>query len=114
MADTFKTPKDVTRADMAFGSRMADLLPAMTLIPEDFRNERGTEARKWIGVQRKWFFEGVRRDDFVPRDGVDADKALAHIQAIQGSFEPKHEHKQAAVAWLMSRWFSDFKGEVHS
>jgi len=28
-----------------------------------------------------------------------------HLQTIQGSFEPKHEHKQDCVAYFMSLWF---------
>jgi hypothetical protein len=28
-----------------------------------------------------------------------------HLKAIMGSFQPKHEHKTAGVAYLMSLWF---------
>jgi hypothetical protein len=26
------------------------------------------------------------------------------LVAVPGSFEPKHEHKEAAAGWLMSMW----------
>jgi len=51
----------------------------------------------------------------MPNDGIDQNKALRHIKAILGSFEPKHEHKEAAAAYLLSLWFKSVKyakGEV--
>jgi hypothetical protein len=40
---------------------------------------------------------------------VDTNKALAHIQCIMMSFEPKHEHKTAGVAFLLDEWFSKYE-----
>jgi hypothetical protein len=42
---------------------------------------------------------------------VDGELAIRHLQVIQASFEPKHEHKEAAVAYLASLWFTDFDYE---
>lgn len=39
------------------------------------------------------------------RPGVDRDKALVAIKAALGSFEPKHEHKEAGCAFLLHEWF---------
>jgi hypothetical protein len=50
---------------------------------------------------RQWKYE------IKPKEGVDVDKALRHIQAIMRSYQPKHEHKEAAVAYLLSQWFDD-------
>lgn len=41
-----------------------------------------------------------------PRDGVDAGKAIRAIKAALGSFGLKHEHKVAAVAYMLDEWFS--------
>lgn len=41
----------------------------------------------------------------------DANDALANIQTALRSFEPKHEHKMAGVAYLMSMWLEDASGE---
>jgi hypothetical protein len=41
------------------------------------------------------------------KEGVDGNLAFRHLSAIQRSFTPKHEHKEAAVAYLASLWFED-------
>jgi len=101
-------PHKVTGLDLAFGGDMAKLLPKYDDIPEDFRRGRG-DARKWIEFQQEWFFRGIKGAEFTPKAGIDKAEALAHLKAIQGSWEPKHEHKKAAVAWLASLWFDDIK-----
>jgi hypothetical protein len=88
------------------GRALAKLMPPMESIPEDFRRDRG-EARKWIALQQQWFFCGLKGYEFISNPGIDKADALRHLGTIQGSFEPKHEHKEAAVAWLMSLWFED-------
>jgi len=40
-----------------------------------------------------------------PKDGVDVKKAMRALKAALGSFEPKHEHKMAAVGYMLSQWF---------
>ena len=40
---------------------------------------------------------GLRERD---ADGIDAKKAMRHLATIQRSWSPKHEHKEAAVAFL--------------
>jgi len=100
-------PEEVTDLDMAFGARAMDLLPPYREIPEDFRLNRGS-ARPWIEFQQTWFFRGLPADTrFVPTEGVDARSAIRHLKAIQGSWEPKHEHKEAGVAYLASLWFAE-------
>jgi len=49
--------------------------------------------------------------EFRVAEGVDGGLAIRHLQVIQASFEPKHEHKEAAVAYLASPWFTDFAYE---
>lgn len=46
-----------------------------------------------------------------PEAGVDRYKALRHIHYILGSWEPKHEHKEAGAAFLFNEWFEDAKWE---
>ena len=46
---------------------------------------------------------------FKAKDGVDNKKAMAAISAILRSFDPKHEHKEAGVAYLFSEWFEEVK-----
>ena len=95
---------DLTRADMVFGH--IKHLPPYDSIPEEFRRSSNPYA-KFVS---DWFFRGRTPDDMKrlkERPGVDRGKAPVAIKAALGSFEPKHEHKEAGVAYLASRWFTD-------
>jgi hypothetical protein len=103
---TFDQPTEVTDAEIAFEGDMASLLPEYKTIPEEFRREGHT----FCGIVDKWFFSGLPKGtEFVPVDGVDAIKAKRHIRAIMVSFRPKHEHKTAGVAYLLSKWFKEIR-----
>lgn len=41
------------------------------------------------------------------KDGLKRGDVIANLQTAIRSFEPKHEHKQAGVAYLMSLWLED-------
>ncbi len=93
---------DVTMLDVAFGARAMDFMPKMEDIPESFTNQE-----KWSKVTGHWFFCGLKNAKWTPKAGVDQGKALAAVKAVLGSFAPKHEHKEAAVAYMLSEWFED-------
>ena len=94
-------PQDVTKFDVVFGpKRIETLLPAMNEIPAEFHEFNNP----WQKIVSGWFFSGLNP---IPsaKEGIDQNKALAHIASVLGSFEPKHEHKSAGCAYLMSLWF---------
>jgi len=93
-------PQKVSDLDMAFPVDVYKLMPSYDDIPDDFKNDRN----QWVKWQGKWFFEGLKSMP-TAKDGIDGDTAIRHLSSIQGSFQPKHEHKQAAVAYLASLWF---------
>ena len=97
--------QDVDGRSMAFSGDMKKLLPAWDDIPTDFKDWNN----KWSRIIAQWFFRGLDGATFMPKKGVDQKKALAHIQAILQSWEPKHEHKTAGCAYLLSEWFDDVK-----
>lgn len=103
----FDQPADVTGIDMAFGGDMKKLLPAY----QDVSKEYGYNSGKWsCRLVCDWFFSGLKSTEgLVPREGINKTKALAHIKSILASFEPKHEHKQAACAYLLDKWFDGEK-----
>lgn len=102
--DFFGTPSPVTGLDCAFGGSMEKLLPPWDSIPDDFKRDR----TKWNKVISRWLFSGLPKDtQFIPKTGIDANAAKAHLRAILVSFEPKHEHKEAGCAFLLSKWFED-------
>ena len=98
-------PQPVSDLELAFpaGRIMSDLMPAMADIPEDFRRDQG-DARPWIRFQQQWFFRGLKSVAITAKAGIDRAAALRHLAAIQGSYDPQHEHKEAAVAYLASLW----------
>lgn len=94
-------PIAVRDLDIAFPASVRHLMPSYEQIPEDFRRDRSP----WCRVVGTWFFKGLDASTLVPKSGIDKTNALRHLKTIMGSFEPKHEHKTASVAYLMSRWF---------
>ena len=97
-------PKEVTQAETVFCSRVNELLPDMVGIPEEFQKK----YNKWNTIVSTWFFRGLSKEtQFIPKEGIDPQAALDHVTAIMRSFEPKHEHKMAGCAYLLSLWFED-------
>lgn len=90
-------PVEVTDAEMAFGDRVDHLMPAYGSVePEP----------DWRALQQRWFFSGLPAGATArPREGIDPRLAFRHLRTIQGSYAPKHEHKEEAVAFLLGEWF---------
>lgn len=87
-------------ADMAFGaSNYRQYMPAMSEIPA-YENKK-----KYEDLASNIFFNGFDASSLVPKPNVNKSDALRHIRAILASFEPKHEHKIAAVAFFFYEWF---------
>jgi hypothetical protein len=103
-------PKNVTDFDMMFGGKAMELLPKYESIPNEFKID-GTQ-NKWVKLTNDWFYSGLTKAEWIPQDGIDTKKALRHIKAILGSWDPKHEHKIAGCAYLASQFFKDVKYEV--
>lgn len=92
----------LTKVDIVFPAHALDWMPAWEEIPEEFR-EGHTE---WNQIANSWFAHGLREDvAFYPKEGVIAEDAFNAVRATLGSYAPKHEHKIAAVAYMLSCWF---------
>ena len=98
-------PTPVSDLDIAFGAHVIGrLLPKMEDIPREFKIGESS-AIPFLDFQRKWFFDGLKRDNMPKaKEGINLEDAIRHLQAVQGSFEPEHEHKEAGVAYLASLW----------
>ncbi len=99
-------PQEIDDIQMAFPAGIMHLMPKMEDIPEEFRAGGHT---KWNRFFNDMFFSRIEDLEFDGKEGIDAETAWRHIRCISGSFEPKHEHKEAAVAYLMSLWFEDVR-----
>ena len=100
---------DLDGPSVAFGS--IKHMPKADAIPADFKRHNGNAYVKAVS---SWFFSGAKKAPngltidgvtFTAKAGVDADKALRAIKAVLGSFEPAHEDKEAACAFMLSEWF---------
>jgi hypothetical protein len=101
--------QDITDLDLAFPAHVKHLMPDMKDIPPEFKKD--SMGLKWCRIVRTWFYNGLPKDtSFYPKEGVEARKAVRHVQAILGSYEPRHEDKMAATAFLLSEWFDDVVG----
>lgn len=111
----WNTPQPVDRfAAILGGGDMRELLPPMSAIPDEFK--QSSFDSKWHKFQSDWFFGGLTNLRVTTKPGIDEGTALAHLAAIQRSFDPSHKHKIAAVAWLASLWLEDvsYEHDVHS
>ena len=100
-------PLEVSTADLTFGGSMKRLLPGWDDIPDEFKFGKTVENEFFSDL----FFSGVKNQEFTPREGINTSKALKHVMAIARSFEPAHEHKEAACAYLLNKWFEDITWE---
>lgn len=82
-----------------------DLMPTMQEIPEDFHQDCSA-SRKFRDWQAHWFYKGLKEYPKA-KPGINLKVAVFHLSEIQASWASKHEHKQAAVAWLASLWFEE-------
>jgi len=109
---TFREPYEPVRIDdveLAFPAHVVGkLLPAYNLIPDEFKRSHNP----WSKLVDTWFACGLK-DGQVPtvRTEFDKEKAWRHLRACMGSYEPRHEHKTAGVAYLMSIWMEPLPEE---
>lgn len=98
---------DVTEVDLAFGGDRKKLLPEWSEIPKEFKDG----DTKWNKQFNMIFFGGRAPGTVTGVEGIDPQKAGRHLRAVMKSWEPKHEHKEAGCAYLMSLWFGDWDPE---
>ena len=106
-------PAEIDAATAAFPDMLGELIPKYEDIPEEYKKSYSKD--KHIEKMKKLFnvsfFLGLKSLTLVPNEGIDKDKAWQHIRCIMGSFEPKHEHKEAACVYMLSEWFKDAEWE---
>jgi len=101
MSETITIP-EISDIEIAFGTTTG--LPKYAAIPAEFKRHNGT---KWNELFSKWFYGGLKSLKVAPKEGIDKNAALRHVKACMASWEPKAEHKEAGVAYLMSQYFAD-------
>lgn len=96
-------PQSVSDVLMAFPGDIGHLIPDPMAIPDEFWESSGNDWVEFIG---RWFASGLTADTraFLAQD-IDGNTAFRHLKTVLGSYQPKHEHKSAGLAFLCSRWF---------
>ncbi len=94
-------PKSVSDLDMVFGGKVNELMPKYAEIPDEFKNG----STIWNRLFCQLFYSGGSLEHLKEKEGINRKEAIRHIRSIMGSWEPKHEHKEASVAYLFSQWF---------
>lgn len=103
-------PTPISDLELAFPAHALDLMPPRDEC-EAALKAMSDGGKKWRDLQFQWFYHGLPADvKFHMQPEIDGDAAVRHLSAIQGSFAPKHEHKEAAVAYLASLWFTKVTG----
>ena len=100
---------DVNAAEQVFGAQdIFTMMPEYKDIPDDYKMNFRNPAVEFV---TDWFYNNLKKPEFIPREGIDSSKALRHIATIMASFAPKHTHKMASCAWLLDQWFSSYKNK---
>ena len=104
--DGFDEPAIITDALLAFPGDVRHLMPPHHTVPAEFTNMNA--VTEWNRFVSHWLFTGnpLKVWDLHLHPEIDGGQAFRHLTAISRSFQPKHEHKEAALAWLLSRWFT--------
>jgi hypothetical protein len=99
-------PAEVTEVDLAFPARGVELSPAMEDLPEPFNDENVVHPA--MGLVRRLNFgpEIPGNVEFHGVKGISPEMAFRHLMVVRGCFGLKHEHKEAVMAFLISRWFT--------
>ena len=103
---------DLKSSEIVFGCNLG-WVPKYEDIPEDHKRGYSSDpkVKKMNSLMNSWFFCGLKSLKLTPKKGVDEEKAKLAIHALMGSYEPKHEHKEAAVTYLLCEWFDDAEFE---
>lgn len=92
----------VVLSDLQVRTGMPAPVPPMDEIPQEF-TERTNRYNKLVC---RWFASGLDARSLMVKQGIDRKAAIYHLTCLMNSFELRHEHKIAAIAYLMSEWFT--------
>jgi hypothetical protein len=95
------TPAQISDIDAAFPTDVSELMPSYRELPKEFTDRDSP----YCDLVSTWFYRGLEKSKLRTKPGIDQRAAFRHLATVLQSWEPKHEHKMAGVAYLMSLWF---------
>ena len=103
-------PHEFDDVEVVFPANALDHMPSYEECKEGLNELDEKTRQKWMNFQNEWFFYGLsEKTKIYVKEGIDGEQALRHLKVIQCTFACKHEHKEAAVAYLASQWFENVK-----
>lgn len=98
-------PIEIDDVLYAFPADVEFLMPAWEDIPDEYKNER----HRLHGIVSNFIFTGQTSPTlrFSPRTDIDYQVSARHLSAVARSFQPKHQHKEAALTLLFDLWFPE-------
>jgi hypothetical protein len=106
-ADIFQL-QDVTDEELAYPLDVEHLMPKYLDIPSEFKD---WSRNRWAELFSQLFYGDVKGLCLVRKRDVDAEtaeRAWRQMDCIRRSWSPKHEHKAAACAYILSCYFDDY------
>lgn len=99
-------PIPIDDVRLAFPGEVEFLMPDPETIEREY-----WQGHRLYPLIREFIFTGVTPANltFDPRADIDYITAARHLRAVQGSFQPKHEHKQATLTLLFDLWFPNLR-----
>ena len=97
----------LSEVDVAFPANI-EWIPPLSDIPAKYHRPQNTKAGRFF---LSLFFRGIALDrlGMLPREGVVAEAAWRALVVCLTTFGIKHEHKEAAFAFLIDQWFRDIR-----
>lgn len=101
-------PVPVSDALMAFPASVVHLMPPTNELAGMYAE---LQHDPWAQLFFSMFSKGIDGEHtfLMPKeiDGekIDGETAWRHLRALCGSFEPKHQHKEAAFIFLCQQWW---------
>lgn len=109
----FMKPIPVDRLTEIFAVNVKPLMPDFTTDQARRYRENWHHGESWgFKLFNDMFYKGLTKLRMIPRPGIDPQIASTHIRCIMRSFEPKHEDKVSACAYLFELWFEAAEWEA--
>lgn len=99
--------KEVGCGELYYGtSLISKIVPPYRAIPKEYKQD----SNKWVMFIEDWFRHGLDKDaKLIPKEGVEKEPAIRHIQCLLNSYLIDHRHKIAGAACLCGLWFEDVR-----
>lgn len=98
---------EVDDLTVMFGANIPGFDKVIKACPPEFRQYRN----RWTHLANSIFFGGADMSAWKWREPALKAKQVRYLKAWLGSFDPRHEDKEAVCGWLLSLMLVEYPGE---